>query len=464
MASSPKLSIVANRLPVRQVKSGKTYSWETSPGGLVSALAPFLQKRKGMWIGWPGGSQRVKEAFEINGIKQVPVNLTAQEVDNFYHGFCNDTIWPLYHDSVQVPHYHRHWWWPYVDVNKKFTQASLKALKQTRGSQHIWVQDYQLQLVPAGIRDGLGKKAKIGFFLHIPFPPVELFAHIPWRKHIMEGLLGSDLVGFQTRRAVTNFLTAAERFTDAKIQGDGLRYQGRKIKVTNFPITVDVDKYVEAAAKPKVLKMAKDLRERLARKRKIILGIDRLDYTKGVDFRMKAFETLLRSKTIDIDDFVYIQVVVPSREKVPTYIELKSNIERMVGRINGEYGDAGRVPIQYLHRSLKFDEMMAYYVAADIMLVTPLRDGMNLVCKEYLCSRQNDEGILILSEFAGAAEELKNAMMVNPFDVDGLAERIVHALDLPKAEEKKRMKALRKTIQGRSVHQWAENFIGALSN
>lgn len=459
-----RLIIVANRLPVRQVSTGQDSNWQTSPGGLVSALYPYLKERKGSWIGWPGSSSRVKKSFAIDGIKQIPVNISATELDRFYYGFCNSTLWPLYHDSVRQPLIHRHWWWPYVEVNQRFADQTAKSISAPKEASMVWVQDYQLQLVPGMLRErGLSKKHRIGFFLHIPFPPVELFAHLPWRTQILEGLLGSDVLGFQTKRAVSNFKEAVVRFTDAKLKKSEIEFRGRRILAEHFPITIDVERYRNASRLPEVERQAERIRKRLAKRKRVILGVDRLDYTKGVDYRLKAIQTLLEKKKISVSDFVYVQVLVPSREKVAAYIELRHKIEQMVGHINGDFSEAGQVPVHYLHQSLPFEELIAYYRVADIMLVTPFRDGMNLVSKEYVCSRPDDSGILILSEFAGAAEELKSALLVNPFDADGLSETIVRALNLSEAEEKKRMKKLRKVTSSRSVHEWAANFLEKLS-
>jgi len=411
-----------------------------------------------------GTSQKIKKEFLIQGIKQIPVHLTKAELEAFYYGFCNDTLWPLYHDSIRVPSFRRHWWWPYREVNQRFAKCSLSAIESSQGTNNlVWVHDYQLQLVPKMIRSQ-NSSAKIGFFLHIPFPPVELFAHLPWRKEILNGILGSNLIGFQTKRSVRNFIDSAERFTNYRYQKNCLTDGKRKVKIKSFPITVDVNRYTEASKKPSVLTKIRHIREKIANGRKIILGVDRLDYTKGIDFRLKAIETLLRDRRISINDFLFIQIVIPSRENVPSYLTLKNDIEQMVGHLNGEYSEAGLVPIQYLHRSLNFEDLLAYYAVTDLMLVTPLRDGMNLVAKEYICTRHQNTGALILSEFAGAAEELKAAFLVNPFDVDGLSNCIEKCLKISKNEEQKRMKNLREIVKSRNVHDWANSFLEELDS
>lgn len=454
-----RLIIVANRLPVRRVQNGNHRIWESSPGGLVSALSPFLRKHSGIWIGWPGFHYKSSRSFTVNGIRQQPVSINSRELNGFYYGFCNATLWPLYHDSICVPAYHRHWWKPYVEINKRFADACLKHVRSEKET--IWVHDYQLQLVPHYLKEA-SPNLRIGFFLHIPFPPVELFGHLPWRTQIIEGILGSDLIGFQTKASLNNFKEAAEKYAKAKTIGNEIRFRGRRILIKDFPITIDVDRYEQAARNPKVIQKTKDLKKRLDHRRKIILGVDRLDYTKGIDRRFKAFETLLEQNRIKFEEFVYIQVAVPSREKVASYIELKNEIEQMVGHLNGEYAVTGMVPFQYLHRSLQFEELIAYYKAADIMLVTPLKDGMNLVSKEYVCTRIDNTGSLILSEFAGAANELKDAFLVNPYDIDGLADCIETAFRSSETELKVRMKKLRQVVKARNVHQWANSFLQLL--
>lgn len=452
------LVVIANRLPIRRVRVGSGHGWEMSPGGLVSALFPYLKKHKGVWVGWPGSSGAKPKPFQIEGIEQKPVSLTPSEVDAFYSGFCNDTLWPLYHNGVRVPSFHRHWWWPYVEINQRFSQAALQvcSLHDT-----IWVHDYHLQLVPQILRKER-PRLRIGFFLHIPFPAPEIFQRLPWRKEILEGLLGADVIGFQTAHDSKNFCEAVSKLTNAKCSASKVQFEGRSVQVKHFPISIDIEHYTQMAHHPEVVKKSKNIRHRFRGQSKIILGIDRLDYTKGIDLRLKAIETLLKQKRLSLDDFVFIQVVVPSREKVPLYVDMKNQIEQMVSHLNGDYGEPGKTPIQYLHRSLKFEELMAYYRSADIMLVTPLQDGMNLVAKEYLCTRSDDSGALILSEFAGASEELKHAFLVNPHDVDGLANQIERAMKAPEKELKVRMKRLRETINKRTVYQWADEFLEAL--
>ncbi|TVQ61636.1 MAG: trehalose-6-phosphate synthase [Phycisphaerales bacterium] len=462
MASSGKseLVVLANRLPVRKVDTGPSGDqWATSPGGLVSALAPILRERGGSWVGWPGDTGEAPKPFTHDGIRNVPVGLTSGELEAFYYGFCNRTIWPLFHDAVRPPEFHRRWWWPYVEMNSRFASAAAKRLSEDGTA---WVHDYQLMLAPQMIRM---KKpgARIGFFLHIPWPPEELFAQIPWRRQIVEGLLAADVVGFQTKLAAINFARAARRLTEATGSDSELRYRGRKVLVRAFPISIDTERYEQLAESETVLERVLSLREMLGPERRVILGVDRLDYTKGIDVRLRSFEELLSRGTVSASNTVFVQVAVPSREQVDEYTHERESIERVVGRINGAFTEPGRVPVHYLYRSLPVEELVAYYLLADVLMVTPYRDGMNLVAKEYVASRRDGSGVLVLSEFAGAANELRGSLLVNPHDIDGMAQALEAALHLPKAEVGKRMSALRRVVRRHSVFNWADAFLKAVA-
>jgi len=456
-----QIVIVSNRLPVHRVKHNRSYTWETSPGGLVSALTPILQERPSTWIGWAGFAGAAPKPFEHDGIQNWPVPLSKNDIEHFYEGFSNRTLWPLYHDAVRPPEYRRRWWWPYVQVNHRFAEAAAQVVAKN-GT--VWVHDYHFQLVPAMLRE-LRPDIRIGFFLHIPFPPQELFAQIPWRRRILEGLLGADVVGFQTRLGAQNFIRLCKRYTSAYGAREVLEYEGRHIRAGSYPISIDVNRFEQFAASEKVMHRAKELRAQLGVSRKIILGVDRMDYTKGIDIRFRAYQELLRSGKTTLDECVLVQVAIPSRERVTEYVELKAIIEQYVGQINGEFGGLGRNPIHYLHRSLPMEELVALYVAADIMLVTPLRDGMNLVAKEYVASRLDHEhmGILILSEFTGSAKELQNALLVNPHDIDGLESTLQTALHMLPNEQARRMRAMRRTIKRNDVYHWAGEFLKDLT-
>ncbi|MCB1280393.1 MAG: trehalose-6-phosphate synthase [Salinibacterium sp.] len=455
-----RLVVVANRLPVRRVRRGNKHVWEPSPGGLVTAMRPILNETDGCWVGWAGMARSPGKAFTVNGMEVRDVPISASEQEHFYEGFCNATLWPLYHDAIREAEIHRHWWRAYVDVNRRFAEAAADSL---RPGDTCWVHDYQLHLVPQMLRQ-LQPKVKIGFYLHIPFPAEELFARIPWRSELINGTLGADVIGFQTRLGVRNFVRCAQRFGDGKARGQAFQIDGRTSRVEAFPISIDTQQFESTARMPGVVERAEQIRDRMGTVsgRKLLLGIDRLDYTKGIDYRLRAVQEVLRRGTFTAEDFAVIQVAVPSRENVSDYISMRSRIEELVGNINGEYGEPGRFPIHYLRRNLPFEELIAYYGAADIMMVTPLRDGMNLVAKEYAAVRTDNSGTLILSEFAGAAQELRRAVLVNPFDVDGIANAIESSLVMPKAEASRRMRHLRAVVRSNDVYAWANSFLEVL--
>ena len=448
--------VVANRLPVAfDEKSG---DWNTSPGGLVSALTPILQRTNGSWVGWSGISDREFEPFEHSDIDQVPVTLSQEEYEEFYVGFCNGTLWPLYHDAIRTPEFHRHWWRPYKEVNERFAEVTAKRL----GADDVaWVQDYQLQLVPQMLRD-LAPVHRIGFYLHIPFPPVELFAKLPWRNDVLEGLLGADVLAFQSRSSRTNFAVAARRLVGATGSSRKLFWQGREVELQVAPIGIDTSVFDDKAQSDQTTLAAQQIRSYLGDPQVVILGVDRLDYTKGIDLRMRALQTLLERRPDLIGDIAFVQIAVPSREDVEEYQRIRADIEGLVGRINGDLAEVGRPPIHYLYRSVPFDELIAYYRAADVMFVTPLRDGMNLVAKEYVATRYDDTGALILSEFAGAAEQLTQAFIVNPFDLNALASTLDEAISTSSMRGNPQMKALRRSVNRHDVFWWADRCLSAL--
>ena len=454
--SQRRVVVIANRLPIAYDDETKT--WSPSPGGLVSALTPILQRTGGSWVGWSGVAGRVFEPFRYNDINQVPVVLSQKDYEEFYVGFCNGTLWPLYHDAVRAPQFHRHWWRPYQYVNERFTEVSLSHL----GVDDVaWVQDYQLQLVPQMIREA-AKVHRIGFYLHIPFPPVELFAKLPWRTQVLEGLLGADVLAFQSRSSRTNFSVAAKRLVGAGGSSRRLEWQGRSVDLQVAPIGIDTKVFHEMATSEETEIAAKQIRSHLGDPDAVILGVDRLDYTKGIDLRMRALQTLLERRPKLAGKVSFVQIAVPSREDVEEYQQIRSDIEGLVGRINGDFGEVGRPPIHYLYRNVPFEELVAYYRAADVMFVTPLRDGMNLVAKEYVATRYDDTGALILSEFAGAAESLTQAYVVNPYDLDGLADILDEAIGTASDPANPRMQALRRSVASHDVFWWARRCLAAL--
>ena len=461
--------VVANRLPVdlERLPDGTT-TWKRSPGGLVTALEPLLRRRSGAWIGWPGVPDTDEEPIFVDGLHLCPVRLSENDVAEYYEGFSNAALWPLYHDVIVKPIYHREWWDRYVDVNRRFAEATSRAAAKNAT---VWVQDYQLQLVPKMLRE-LRPDLTIGFFLHIPFPPIELFMQMPWRTAIIEGLLGADLVGFQLPGGAQNFLILARRLVGATTSRGsvGVRsrfgeveYGSRVVRVGAFPISIDSAELDRKGHQRSIRQRAREIRSELGNPRKILLGVDRLDYTKGIDVRLQAFSELLAEGRAKRDDTVFVQLATPSRERVESYIELREDIEQRVGRINGEYGEVGHPVVHYLHRPAPRDELIAFYVASDVMLVTPLRDGMNLVAKEYVACRSDLGGALVLSEFAGAADELRQAYLVNPHDLDSVKDAIEAAMNQTPEEGRRRMRALRRQVLTHDVDRWARSFLDALA-
>jgi trehalose 6-phosphate synthase len=453
--SHRRVVVVANRLPVAfDEDEGE---WAASPGGLVSALTPILRDTKGSWVGWSGISDREFTAFSHGGIKQVPITLSQAEYEDFYVGFCNGTLWPLYHDAVREPQFHRHWWRPYRAINERFAVVAAATLAP---SDIAWVQDYQLQLVPQLIRS-LAKVHRIGFYLHIPFPPVELFAKLPWRRQVLEGLLGADVLAFQSRSSRRNFAHAARELAGAGGTATRLEWQDREVTLQVAPIGIDISELDRLARSEPIAERVTAIRAQLGAPETVVLGVDRLDYTKGIDLRMRALQSLLERRTDLKGKVVFVQIAVPSREDVEEYKRMREEIDGLVGRINGDLAEVGRPPIHYLYRSVSPEELVAYYRAADVMLVTPLRDGMNLVAKEYVATRYDETGALVLSEFAGAAEQLRQAHIVNPYDLDGLARTLEQAIESAKGAGT-RMRALRRSVRSHDVFWWADRCLGAL--
>lgn len=453
-----RLVVVANRLPGVRTGKGPSATWERSPGGLVTAMKPVLEDRGGVWIGWDGSAGSAPRPASLGLLDLHPVGLTKSDVAHYYHGFCNTTLWPLYHDAIVNPEFHRRWWDPYIAVNRRFAAA---AARVSRKNSLVWIHDYQLQLVPRILRERK-PNARIGFFLHIPFPPDELFAWLPWRSAILRGLLGSDVVGFQTQASAENFVRVAKRYTGAEGNERELSFEGRQVRVRACPISIPTDEIQKLAATAAVQRRAAEIRRQLAG-RTVLLGVDRLDYTKGIPLRLNAFEELLREKRLSANQVVMLQVAVPTRENVPGYEETRREVEQIVGRINGEHSRPGNVAVHYFRRNLAMDELVAYYVAADVMLVTPLRDGMNLVAKEYVACRTGNTGALVLSEFAGAARELRRALLVNPRDLETLKKTIVQAIRMPADEQRMRMAMLRSNVRRHDVHDWSRDFLEAMS-
>ena len=460
-----ELVVVANRLPVDRAADGEGDSaWRRSPGGLVTALEPVMRRADGAWVGWPGQADVEVEPFDFDGTHLVPVTLSADEVEKYYEGMSNDTFWPLYHDVIAEPRYRRVWWETYVRVNRRFAEAAAEVAAE---GATVWVQDYQLQLVPQMVRE-LRPELTIGYFHHIPFPAYGLYSQLPWRRQVLEGLLGADVIGFQRVADAGNFARAVRRQLRYQTKSSGITVPlgdgtSRLALAKAFPISIDASSYIELAQREDVQARAAEIRESLGNPKKILLGVDRLDYTKGIRHRLKAFGELLEDERISVEDVTLVQVASPSRERVGAYMQLRDEIELTVGRINGDFDTMGHTAIRYLHQSYPREEMVALFLAADVMLVTALRDGMNLVAKEYVASRIDNRGVLVLSEFAGAADELSSAVRINPHDIDGMKESIMRAIEMSPAEQGRRMRALRRRVLENDVARWSQSFLDALA-
>ncbi|HWR13515.1 MAG TPA: trehalose-6-phosphate synthase [Terriglobales bacterium] len=458
-----RLIVVSNRLPVSITEQDGSVCVERSSGGLVTALQPVMNKSGGAWIGWPGSevSAEVLHALNRNGdgnYRLIPVSLSREEVAEYYSGCSNATLWPLFHGFPSRCRFEPSFWETYQQVNEHFADA-VRAIATPRDL--VWVHDYHLMTVASALRDS-ECRLKLGYFHHIPFPEPETFGKLPWRKEILQSLLHFNVVGFQTIHDRRNFLASVKRYLP---KGVVLRRIGSSFLVSAagthtvvgaFPISVDFDQFDECS--PEDMNQVRDLRRQLPAQ-KIFLGVDRLDYTKGIIERLSAFEVMLKQQPEFRGLVHFIQVVVPSREEVKSYSDLREKIERCVSRIDGEFGKVGWVPITYLHRQLSPAELRSFYRAADVAVVTPLRDGMNLVAKEFCASRDDERGVLILSEFAGAADELSlGALLTNPYDVVQTAEVMKLALKMPEGECMRRMRSMREQVKTHDVWRWSSAF------
>jgi len=459
-----RVLIVSNRLPITTAIDGDTITFTPAAGGLATGLRGCHERTHGLWIGWPGATAALSDTARQDLTRQlgaagiVPVYLTDDEVREYYEDFSNGVLWPLFHYLLDRLPLGPTVWDTYRRVNERFAE---EIERNYRPGDLIWVHDYQLMLVPGMVRRRI-PDARIGFFLHIPFPAAEVFRILPWRKAILEGLLGADLLGFHTYSYAQHFSAAVAELSRAEPDDDGVWVADRRVRFGVFPMGVDAPRFQQLAASPEVEADVAELKTQ-AGGRTILLGVDRLDYTKGIERRLIAFEELLREDAALRDRVRLIQVAVPSREGVASYQGFRRDIEEMIGRINGAYGTVNSVPIHYLHQAVPAERLVALYAAADVMLVTPIRDGMNLVAKEYVASRVDDDGVLVLSEFAGAAEELREAVIVNAYDVGALAEGIRRALTMAPGERRKRMRAMRRRVSSYDVHRWASHFVRTLS-
>jgi trehalose 6-phosphate synthase len=458
--SAPPLVAVSNRLPVERGRSG----WRPTAGGLVSALRPALEARGGAWVGWDGGASGLPRRVEGLEVELCPLELDRPTLAGYYHGFSNRTLWPLLHGLVEQSLFERRWWDPYSSANERFAAAALAQVRR-RGDALLWVHDYHLMLVPALLRPHAGE-SPIGFFLHVPFPAPELFARLPWRERLIDGLLGADVIAFHTEEYRDNFARTCLRLRREVAYDEGrLRLpDGRTVVTAAHPISIDADALARDARTPAVERSLATLRRQFATRR-VLLGVDRLDYTKGILERLHAIELLLEQRPRLRRTLAVIQIAVPSRGEVREYRELRRQVEAEVGRINGRFTEpAADVPVHYLFRGVRHDRLLAYYRLADVCLLTPLRDGMNLVAKEFVVAQDATDGTatLVLSEFTGAAEELREALSCNPFDVEGLAATIELALALDEEDRRQRLARMATTVHDHDVFAWAQQEISAL--
>jgi len=458
-----KLLIVSNRLPVTLRSEADEVSVVPSAGGLATALRGPHAQRDSLWIGWPGDvsmltdEQRAGLEAHLAELRAAPVYLGAEQVSRYYEGFSNGVLWPLLHyeiDKVRVDAHKD--WGEYEAVNELFADA---VAAQHEPGDVVWVHDYQLMLLPEALRRRL-PGARIGFFLHVPFPAPEVFRTLPWRERLLRGLLGADLIGFHAASYRYHFVHAAARLLGVEPEIDELCHDERSVRLGVYPISVDAAELGRLAETPEVRAEAQRIREQGPGR--IVLGVDRLDYTKGLPRRLAAIETFFERDPEMRDKVRFVQLAVPTRENVEAYEQIRKEVHETVGRINGRFGSVDVVPIHFLYRSVPIEELTALYAAADVMLVTPLRDGMNLVAKEYVAARADETGVLVLSELTGAASELVEALLVNPYDVEGVAAAIERALAMPLAEQRIRMRALRRRVAEHDVHRWARAFLDDL--
>lgn len=462
MNANNKTIIISNRLPVKITEENGEYKLSPSEGGLATGLGSVYKTGNNIWIGWPGidvPDERKAEVTEkLASYNLIPVFLTAEEINFYYEGFSNEILWPVFHYLVTYAKFEEVYWEFYKSVNAKFSTTVLQNLND---GDTVWIHDYQLLLLPCLIRT---EKAQvtIGFFQHIPFPSFEIFRLIPWREELIAGILGADLVGFHTFDDVRHFLSAASRLSSSNLSDNVLIYKNRHIVIEAFPMGIDSFKFEELTRNEKVVRYANSFKTSL-KNLKTILTIDRLDYSKGILQRLQMFEMLLEKHPEYLGKLVLYMVVVPSRDTVPKYKELKDQIDQVVGNINARFRTINWAPVHYFYRSFSVEFLSAIYSTADICLVSPMRDGMNLVSKEYVASRTNNDGVLILSEMAGASKELNDALIVNPNNLGNVMDAIVKAINMPVEEQGIRMKSMRTIVSKFNIYRWVKNFMDKLS-
>ncbi len=466
--------IVSNRLPIRISKLNNSFEFTTTTGGLATGMKSFHSENNSLWIGWPGIGideidnnvwDKLNTSLKKGGFH--PVNLNNSEINDFYFGLPNKCLWPLFHYFIEYSVFIKAHWVTYVAINQKFAAAVLENIS---AGDTVWIHDYQLLLCPKIIKD-LRPDVTVGFFLHIPFPSFEIFRTFPEREALLEGVLGADLIGFHTYDYQRHFLSSVKRILRLEVNFNKITLGIREIVVNTFPMGIDYEKFDVAAkvqlnkknSRKSELKKQIERHKKASKNSKLILSIDRLDYTKGVINRIKAFEMFLKSHPQYLEKVRLIMLTVPSRSNVPEYKQLKRDTDEIVGRVNGEFATVNWTPIWYYYRSMSFEDLIDLYSNADIAMITPIRDGMNLVAKEYVATRINNDGVLILSEMAGASKELFQALVVNPFDINSMSEAIYKALNMPLEEQQQRNISMRKRLSRYTVQRWADDFMSALN-
>jgi len=461
-----RLLVVANRLPFNITKRAGEFHFRPSPGGLATGLSSLPESYEQLWIGWPGitsekltgeGKDQIRK--RLAGENCRPVFLLRKQIDHYYLGFCNKTVWPLFHYFPMRTVFEEYFWKTYKQVNEIFCDEVMKIAKP---GDYIWVHDYQLMLLPQLLREKLSD-LEIGFFLHIPWPSSELFRLLPWREEILNGLLGADLIGFHTYDYVRHFLSSISRVMGFEHTLGKIGMGNRVIKVDAFPMGIDYEKYSQAINKASVRKEVDKILQEVG-KRKIIISIDRLDYTKGIIQRLEAFDLFLSENPEYKEKVTLIMVAVPSRTGVEDYKMLRNKLEQLVGRINGEHGTMGWVPVWYLYRFLPFRRVTALYNVADVALVTPIRDGMNLIAKEFIATKTEGKGVLIISEMTGAAREFGEALVVNANNKAEIVQAIKEALEMPLLDQIERNRLMQERLRRYNVSRWSSDFLNALSD
>lgn len=458
----PKTIIVSNRLPIKIQREGKHFEYMPSEGGLATGLGSIYKEGDNIWVGWPGlpvakADDRDEIRKRLGEHSMRPVFLTNTEIEEYYEGFSNETLWPNFHYFNQYSVFNETYWKTYQRVNKKFA-TELEGLLQPGDT--LWIHDYQLLLLPELIRN-THPNVSIGFFLHIPFPSYESFRLLPWRKELLNGMLGADFVGFHTYDDMRHFLSSVNRLAGIGNTNGQIKVGNRMVLADALPMGIDYDKYATTASEPDTIDREIRYRTSLGNV-KMILSIDRLDYSKGIPQRLEAFEKFLETHTEFIEKVSLIMVVVPSRDNVEKYANLKSEIDLLVGRINGRFGRMNWTPVHYFYRSFPLNALSAFYRMAHVALVTPMRDGMNLVCKEFIASKLDKKGVLILSEMAGSAKELSDAILINPNDINQLVGALKEALTMPLKEQERRMEMMQKSLKRYNIHAWVKLFMKRL--